>query len=130
MSIVGIAAIIVALTLVVLAAVLIPAVTEIRKTTAALHEFITCTESELKPLMRDLQVTLADLKSITDGVSTRTEDVKSFMEALGDTGRNLRTINSVVGTVSGALASSTLWLTGAKVAGKFIIDRFSKKRGK
>jgi uncharacterized protein YoxC len=130
MDIVGIAPVIVALTLVVLAAFLIPAVIEIRKTASAMRDFITGTDSELKPLLRDLQSTLADLKGITDQVSTRTEDVKSFMEALGDTGRNLRTINSVVGAVSGTLASSSLWLTGAKVAGKFIIDRFSKKRGK
>ena len=130
MDIVGIAAVIVALTLVVLAAFLIPAVIEIRKTASALRDFVTGTDSELKPLLRDLQLTLADLKAITGEASTRTDDVKCFMEALGDAGRNLRTINSVVGSVSGVLASSSMWLTGARVAGKFIIERISRKGGK
>ena len=129
MDIVGIAAVIVALTLVVLAAVLIPTAIEIRKTASALRDFITSTDSELKPLLRDLQSTLADLNTITGEASTRTDDVKCFMEALGDAGRNLRTINGVVGSVSGALASSSMWLTGARVAGKFILERIVKKRG-
>ena len=129
MDIVGIAAVVVALTLVVLAAYLIPAVIEIRNTASALRAFITGTDSELKPLLRDLQSALADLKAITGEASTRTDDVKCFMEALGDAGRNLRTINGVVGSVSGALASSSMWLTGARVAGKFILERIVKKRG-
>jgi len=51
------------------------------------------------------------------------------MEELGNAGRNLRTINNVVGTVAGVLGGSTLWVTGAKVAGKYLIERISRKRG-
>jgi hypothetical protein len=51
------------------------------------------------------------------------------MDAIGDTGRGLRTINSVIGTVAGVMSRSTLWLTGAKVTGSFILDKIIKKRG-
>jgi len=125
---ISLAAVLVAITLVVLAAFLIPAFIEIRKTAAALREFITCTESELKPLLHELHQTVTDLKVIVEAASTKTDDVKFFMEALGDTGHNLKTLNHVVGTVASVLVSSTAWAVGAKAAGKFFLERLSKKR--
>jgi uncharacterized protein YoxC len=125
---ISLAAVLVAITLVVLAAFLIPAIIEIRKTAASLREFITCTDNELKPVLHELRQTLTELKIITEAVSSKTEDVKIFMDALGDTGRNLRTINHVVGSVAGVLASSSAWVVGAKATGKFILERLSKKR--
>jgi uncharacterized protein YoxC len=127
--IVGISAAVAAITLVVLAGFMIPAFVEIRKTAAATREFITQTETELKPALKELHETLAGLKVLTEGVADKVEDVHSFMDALGDTGRNLRTINNIVGAVAGVMVNSSVWLTGAKVAGKFIVDRFSKQRG-
>jgi hypothetical protein len=64
---------------------------------------------------------------MTAEAAEKTGDMKLFMEALGDTGRNLRTINTVVGAVAGVLSTSSLWITGAKAAGKLILARFSKK---
>lgn len=126
--VIGVAVLVMAATMVVLAAFMIPAFIEIRKTAAAVREFVAGTESELKPVLHELHKTLNELKSITEGAATKTEDVKLFMEALGDTGRNLRTINHVVGAVAGVLASSSAWMTGARVAGKFILDRLATKR--
>jgi uncharacterized protein YoxC len=125
---IDLAAVVVAITLAVLAAFLIPTFIEIRKTAASLREFITSADSELKPLLNELHKTISEVKIIAEGIASRTEDVTCFMEALGDTSRNLRKINSVVGTVSGVLASSSAWITGARVAGKFILERLSKKR--
>jgi len=125
---ISLAAILVAITLVVLAAFLIPAFIEIRKTATSLREFINCADSELKPVLHELHQTITELKIIAEVAATRTDDVKSFMEALGDTGRNLRTINHVVGTVAGVLASTSVWAVGAKAAGKLILERLSKIR--
>ena len=125
---IDLAAVLVAITLVVLAAFMIPAFIEIRKTAASLREFIAGADSELKPVIHELHQTITELKIITEGASSKSEDMKSFMEALGDTGRNLRTINSVVGTVAGVLATSSVWVVGARAAGKLILERLSKKR--
>lgn len=125
---ISIAIVVMAVTLVVLAAFMVPAFIEIRKTAAAMREFVACTESELKPVLHELHITLNELKGITEGAAAKTEDVKLFMEALGDTGRNLRTINNVVGAVAGVLANSAAWITGARVAGTFILERLSRKR--
>ena len=126
--IIDLAVAVMAVTLAVVAAFMIPAFIEIRKTAAATRAFITYAESELKPALRELQETLTELNSISMAVASRTEDIKTFMEAMGDTGRNLRTINNVIGAVAGVVAGSSAWITGARVAGKLILERFSKKR--
>jgi len=125
---IDLAAVLVAITLVVLAAFMIPAFIEIRKTAASLREFIAGADSELKPVIHELHQTITELKILTEGASSKSEDMKSFMEALGDTGRNLRTINSFVGTVAGILATSSVWVVGARAAGKLILERLSKRK--
>lgn len=130
MVVISIAVAIVAITFVVLAVFAIPAFIEARKTAMAAREFFSRTETELQPVLKDLRCLIDDLKTMAAEASEKTGEVKLFMEALGDTGRNLRIINTVVGTVAGALSTSSLWITGARVAGKFIIDRVSKKGGK
>ena len=86
-------------------------------------------ENEIKPVLREMQETLNDLRLITEEAATKADDVKLFMEELGNAGRNIRTINTVVGGVTGLLAKSSLWATGARVAGKLIAERIFKKRG-
>jgi uncharacterized protein YoxC len=125
---IDLAAVVVAITLAVLAAFLIPTFIEIRKSAASLREFIVSADSELKPVLHELHQTITELKIIAEVAASKSEDMKTFMEALGDTGRNLRTINHVVGSVAGVLATSSAWVVGARVAGKFILERLSKKR--
>ena len=127
MTILSLAAAVVAITMVVLAAVIIPAVIEIRKTAETMRDFISRTDAELKPILSELRETLADLKALTGGVAENIDELKTFMGAVGETGRGLKTISTIVGSVSGLLASSSLWLSGAKVAGKFLLEKFTKK---
>ncbi|RNC73226.1 MAG: DUF948 domain-containing protein [Desulfuromonadales bacterium] len=129
MTMTGIATAVMAGTLVVLAVFLVPAVIEIRRTLTALRTLIANTDTELKPILSELQGTLADLKVVTEGVAGKVEDVQVFMDAVGDTGRNIRTINSAISGVAQVAATSTIWATGARVAGKYLIERITKKRG-
>jgi uncharacterized protein YoxC len=119
----------VAITLVILAVFMIPTFIEARKTAVAAREFLNRTDLELQPVLRDLRTVITDLKEMTSGASEKAEELKLFMGALGDTGRYVRTINTVVGTVVNAVSTSSLWLSGARVAGKFLYDRISKKGG-
>jgi uncharacterized protein YoxC len=130
MDVISISVAIVAITFVVLAAFAIPAFIEARKSAVAAREVLTRTDMELQPVLKDLRAIITDLKILTAGAAENNGEVKLFMEALGDTGRYLKTINSVVGAVAGVLTASSIWMTGAKVAGKMIIDRVSKKGGK
>ncbi len=125
---IDLAAILIAITMVVLAAFMIPTFIEIRKTAIALREATARAEGEFKPVLHELHKTLSELKVLVEGAAARTDDVKSFMEALGDTGRNLRTINHVMGAVAGVLASTSAWAVGFKVAGRVILERLLAKR--
>ena len=129
MTLIGIAAAIAAIALILLVAFIIPVLIEIRKTVVTTRETLATIETDLRPVLKELRETLADVKAITGEVTERADNIKEFMEAVGDTGRGLRTINSVIGTVAGVVSRSTLWLTGAKVAGSFIMDRITKRRG-
>jgi uncharacterized protein YoxC len=130
MVVITISVAVVAITFLVLAVFAIPAFIEARKTAVAAREFLARTDMELQPALRDLRLIIDDLKFVVAEASEKTGNVKLFMDALGDTGRNLRVINSVVGTVAGTLSTSSLWITGAKAASKFIFNRVSKKGGK
>lgn len=130
MAVISIAVVVMAITFVVLVAFTIPTFIEARKTAIAAREFLTNTSNELQPVLKDLRGIITDLQLVADAAAENTSDIKLFSEALGDTGRYLKTINSVVGGVAGVLSASSLWMTGAKVAGKLILDRVTKKGGK
>ncbi|MBT1077057.1 DUF948 domain-containing protein [Geobacter grbiciae] len=129
MTVTAIAVVVIALALVVLVAFIIPTLIEIRKAAADLRVFVSRTGGELKPVLLELERTLTELRTVTEGIAEKREDVQTFMEAVGDTGRNLRTINTVVSSVAHAAATSSVWITGARAAGKFLAQRLITKRG-
>ena len=128
MIVISIAAALVAITFIVFAFFAIPAFIEAKRTAIAGRDFLSRTDNELQPALRELRVDVSDLKTLTSQAAEQAGEVRICMEAIGDTGRHLRTINSMVGTVAGAVSTSSLWWTGAKVAGRFIIERVNKRR--
>lgn len=129
MVVISIAAAVMAAAFVVLVAFIVPTFIELRKTAQALQDLIRHTDEELKPVLHDLGVAAADLKVVAHVAAERIDDVREMMSAVGEAGRGFRTISTVVGAAAGACARSSAWLSGAKVAGSFIVDRFFKKRG-
>jgi len=130
MDINGVALNVVAITLVVLACFAIPVLIELRRALAELRKLTAQTEEDMKPLMQDLHETLSELKVLTREASGRVGEVRNFTEAVGETGRHIRSVNTVLGVVTSVISGSSMWLTGAKVAGKVVLDRFTKKGGK
>jgi len=118
-----------ALTLVVLAFCLIPVLLELKKTAVAVRGFTETMQLEIKPLVKELRETVADVQVITSSTAANADGVNLFMEELGQAGHNIRMINKVIGVASTLVASSSAWVTGARVAGKYIADRLIKKRG-
>lgn len=129
MIILNIAAVVVAIAVVALVAALIPLIRELKATAVTVREIAVRLEADIHPVMEELHATLAELKVVTSGVAEKVEEVQCFMTAVGETGRGLRTISSVVGATAGALSRTSMWITGAKVAGSFLLDRVTKKRG-
>lgn len=129
MSLSGIALIIIAVALCILVLTLIPTLLTIKRTAASVGELAGMVHGELKPTLQELTGVLAELKTVGGGMAEYNDDVRRFMTELGETGNNLHTINRTVGVVTGALNTTSAWVTGARVAGKYVLDRYLKKRG-
>lgn len=129
MSVTGIALIIIAVAFVILVLTLLPAIAAFKRSAASVGSLSDMIQQELKPTLQELTAVLAELKTVGGGVVEHTEDVKRFMTALGETGTNLCTINRSVGLVTGVLSTTSAWATGAKVAGRYLLERYLKKRG-
>jgi uncharacterized protein YoxC len=128
MIIINIAAIVVAIAVVALVISLIPLIKELKTTAVAVREIAVRMEADIQPTMKELHDALTDLNILTNGAAEKVEDIQCFMSAIGETGRGLKTISAVVGGAAAAVTKSSLWVTGAKVAGSYMLDRFTKKR--
>jgi uncharacterized protein YoxC len=129
MTYTGIALIIMAVAFCALVLTLIPTILALKRTADSISSLNNVVQQELRPTIQELGAVLAEIKTISSGVAEHTDDVKCFMSALGETGNNLHTINRTVGVATGMLNTTSVWITGAKVAGKYILERYLKKRG-
>jgi uncharacterized protein YoxC len=129
MPLTGIALIIIASVFCILVLTLIPTLLTIKRTAASVGELAEMVRSELKPTLQELTGVLAELKSAGSGMAEYNDDVRRFLTELGEAGSNLHTINRTVGVVTGALDTTSVWATGVKVAGKYVLARYLKKRG-
>jgi uncharacterized protein YoxC len=116
-------------TVVVVACVLIPTILELRRTSLVIREAVARTTDELYPTLKELHQAVSDLKVVTHGVAGRMEDVELCMEAVGDTGRKIRTINTAISGVSTLLGTSSAWVTGVRVASSYLVERLRRKKG-
>jgi uncharacterized protein YoxC len=129
MSVTGIALIIIAVAFLILVLTLIPAITTVRRSAASVGSLSDMLQQELKPTIQELTAVLAELKTVGGGVAEHSGDLNRFMTALGETGVNLITLNRTVGVVAGVISATSAWTAGAKVAGRFLLERYFKKRG-
>lgn len=129
MTLTGIALLVVVIAFAVLVLVLVPTLLALRRSAASVGSLADMVHNELRPTLKELSTLVAELKTVGAGVSEHTDDVRRFMSSLGEAGENLHTINRTVGVVTGVLNSASVWATGAKVAGKYVIERYLKKRG-
>lgn len=120
-----------AVTLVVLAICLIPVLAELRKAAISLRGAADTLAQDVQPLIKELRETVADVQVVTSSAAANADGVNLLLSELGNAGHNIRMINKVLGIASEVAYNSSAWLTGAKVAGKYIADRLvkSKNRG-
>ncbi|MBT1072001.1 DUF948 domain-containing protein [Pelotalea chapellei] len=129
MTLTGIALLFVVIAFGALVLVLIPTLLTVKRTAASVGSLAEMVTTELRPTLKELTSVLVELRSVGEGVADHTEDVKRFMAALGESGEKLHTINRTVGAVTGVLNTTSVWATGAKVAGRYLLERYTKKRG-
>jgi len=129
MSLTGIALIIIAISILILVLTLLPAIATIKRTATSVGSLADMMQEELRPTIQELTAVLVELKTVSNEVAEHSEDLNRFMTAMGETGVNLSTINRSVGVVAGLLSATSAWTTGAKVAGRYLLERYLNKRG-
>jgi hypothetical protein len=108
---------------------MIPTLLTIRRSAASVGELAEMVQRELRPTLQELTGVLTEMNTLGSGMAEHTDDVTRFMSAMGETGTNLHTINRSLSIVTGVLNTTTVWATGAKVAGKYLLERYLKKGG-
>lgn len=116
-----------ALTLLALAICLVPVLMELKRTAHSLRSASETLLLEVKPLIKELRDTVADIQVVTESAAAHADGVNLLLEELGHAGHNIRLINKVIGVASQVAAGSSAWMTGARVAGQYIADRLIKK---
>ncbi len=129
MSLTGIALIIIVVAFLILVLALLPAIAAVKRTAISVASLSDMLRDELKPTVQELTAVLVDLKTVAGGVARHGDDVYRFMSALGETGTNLNTINRSVSVITNVLNATSAWTTGAKVAGRYMLERYLKKKG-
>lgn len=126
-QIVSIAVLAIAVTFIVLVVVMIVALIEVRKLATFLMQSVTSLETQLPPALEELRQLSVNMRKFSEGVASRTDDVKLFMASLGNAGRSISRASSIISDVTGVVSKSTLWITGLKAASRFVINRVIKK---
>lgn len=129
MSLTEISLITIAASILILVVTLLPVILTVKRTAASVGSLSDMVQTELKPTIQELTAILVELKTVGGGFVEHSDDLNRFMSSLGETGTNLITINRTVGVVAGVLNTTSAWATGAKVAGKYVLERYLKKRG-
>jgi uncharacterized protein YoxC len=129
MTLPGIVLIIFTAVLCIVAVAFIPTLVAVKRAAVSLTSLSDMVHKELKPAIHELTAVLTELKVVGGDMAEHADDVNRFMTALGETGDNLHTINRSVGIVAGVLNATSAWAVGAKVAGKYLFERYLKKRG-
>jgi len=129
MMLVSVAALVAALGVVVLVAVLVPAINEVKKTSIAVREFIVNTENSLHPVLGELGKTLTDIREMTDAAAARRDDITTLMSALGDTGESVHRLNGIIGGAVQVIEKPVMYWAGLKAVTQNILEHFTRKGG-
>lgn len=129
MTLVSVAALIVALAVIILIGVLIPVILELKRTTVTVREFIVRTEDALAPALAELRQTLTDVRVMTDAAASRRDDITTLMSAMGETGENIHRLNDILDGAVTVVEKPAMYWAGLKAAAQNIAGHFTRKGG-
>ncbi len=102
---------IITLACVVLVIVLIYVLLELRRATQKLEQFITTSETSLKPTLDELPGTIRSIRHIAENIATVTDDVKTLSGSVRDVGENIRLTSGYIEEIA---SSSSVQVSGLR----------------
>jgi uncharacterized protein YoxC len=130
MTIVEMAAILVAIAFAVLVGFLVPMLVQIRKTVAESEQLMAKMNHDLPPLIGELRAVSHNLNDLTEQARGGVEHAAALLHAVGTVGESVQHVHDVVKGSSGSmLTNMASVVAGLKAATHVMKDRFRKEGG-
>jgi uncharacterized protein YoxC len=130
MTIVEMAAILVAIAFAVLVGFLVPMLVQIRKTVAESEQLMAKMNHDLPPLIGELRAVSHNLNDLTEQARGGVEHAAALLHAVGNVGESVQHVYDVVKGSSGSmLTNMASVVAGLKAATHVMKDRFRKEGG-
>ena len=130
MTIVEIAAILVAVAFVVLVGYLVPVMIQVRKTVAESEQLLTKMNQELPPLIGELRAISHNMNDLTEQARGGVEHAAALLHAVGEVGESVQHVHDVVKGSSGSMLTNVASVVaGFKAATHVMKERFREEGG-
>ncbi|TMQ29016.1 MAG: DUF948 domain-containing protein [Nitrospirae bacterium] len=130
MTIVEIAAILVAVAFVLLVGYLVPVLIQVRKTVAESEQLLAKMNNDLPPLIGELRAMSHNVNDLTEQVRGGVEHAAVLLHAVGEVGESVQQVHDVVKGSSGSmLTNMASVVAGFKAATKVMKERFREEGG-
>jgi uncharacterized protein YoxC len=130
MTIVEIAAILVAIAFAVLVGYLVPVLIQVRKTVAESEQLLAKMNTEVPSLVAELRSMSQNLNELTDQARSGVEHASVLLHAVGEVGESVQQVHNVVrGSGGTLLANVASVVAGFKAATKVVRERMRHEGG-
>ena len=130
MTIVEIAALLVAVAFAVLVGYLVPVLMQIRKTVAESEQLLSKMNAEIPGLVAELRSMSQNLNDVTNQARDGVEHAAVLLHAVGEVGESVQHVHNVVRGSSGTLLSNVVsMVAGFKAATKVVRERMRQEGG-
>lgn len=122
---VGIIGFLVALVFIIYAAI------ELKRAASSLSNFLKVTEERITPVLEEAELSLKNIKKISDDIGTVTDNVKNISIALNETAKNIRDISNIIEDIKRGASLRLMGLkAGFKTAINVLMQEISSKKSK
>ena len=130
MTIVEIAAILVAVAFAVLVGYLVPVLIQVRKTVAESEQLLAKMNHDLPPLIGELRTMSHNVNDLTEQARGGVEHAAVLLHAVGEVGESVQQVHNVVRGSSGSLLTNVASVVaGFKAASQVMKERFREEGG-
>jgi uncharacterized protein YoxC len=128
MTMIEIAALVVAVAFVVLVGYLVPVLMQVRKTVAESEQLLAKMNADLPPLVGELRAISQNLNNLTDQARDGVEHAAVLLHAVGEVGESVQQVHNVVRGSSGTLLTNVASVVaGFKAATHVMRERYRKE---
>jgi len=130
MTIVEIAAILVAVAFALLVGFLVPVLIQVRKTVAESEQLLAKMNNDLPPLIGELRAVSHNVNNLTEQARVGVEHAAVLLHAFGEVGESVQHVHDVVKGSSGSMLTNVASVVaGFKAATKVMKERFREEGG-